>query len=466
MPVSTKTAAAPRRAALTTALSDPKRAWAPYEPSARQPWDLPRAAHLLRRSGFGPTWEQLQQALTAGPPRTVDALLQPIGDIAGFNRTYDAREAAIVGSGGAEPLRAWWLRRMIETPHALLEKMTLFWHDYFAANGALVPSGKLMHRHMQLLRTNALGRFPTLLAAIARDPATLLSVGAAANRKTRPDEHLARQLLDRYTVGPGNYSAKDVREAARAGTGWVVLRSRLRFFERDHDTGAKTVLGQTGKFTDEDVVRIAAGHPATARNVVRRLYRWFVSEMEDPTDALIAPLAEAFARDFDLAKVVATILRSNLFFSPVAYHQRVKRPVEFALGIVRGLEGTVATNPLADDLADLGENLLYPPTTGGWTGGRHWINRTTVIGRANLATALLAGSGTYDGRLDPAAVARKHGHSDAAARQFLTDLFLQPDPATALAKQLQQQAPTEGNPSHRLRQFADLVVTLPEFNLA
>jgi len=356
---------------------------------------------------------------------------------------------------------------MIDTPHPLLEKMTLFWHDFFAASGAKVSRGSIMQQHVQLLRTKALGKFPTLLSAVAGDPAVLISLGAQTNRKANPNEQFARQLLDRYTVGPGNYSSADVREATRALTGWGVRRFRTCYVERNHDGGTKTVLGNTGKLTNADVIRITARHPDTARNIVKRLYRWFISEAGEPNDALIAPLVESFKKDFDVAQLVSTMLRSNLFFSPRAYRQRIKRPVEFAISIVRGLEGNVATLPLAEHLSDLGENLFYPPTTSGWAGGRHWINRATLIGRANLATALAAGSGAYGGKLDPAVTARRHGCSDAtSAQRFLVDLFIQPDKADRIAGILRRHAPSDGDLSHRLRQFADMVVTLPEFQLA
>ena len=466
MPVATQTTSTPRRPAPAINLSDPAVAWAPYAPSTERPWNLAQAAHLLRRAGFGPTWDELQQALAAGPQATVGTLLRPRADIASFNKAYDRNEVVAVGSGSAEALRPWWLRRMIETPHPLLEKMTLFWHDYFAISAAQVPDGALMQRHVQLLRTNALGNFPTLLAEIARDPATLMSLGATPNRKVQPNEHFARQLLDRYTVGPSAHTAGDVREAARAFTGQVVLRSRLRHIDREHDNGAKTVLGQTGNFDGEQVARITARHPATAATIVRRLYRWLVSEIDQPHDALLAPLTASFAKDFDVAPLVETMLRSNLFFSPATNRRRIRRPVEFALAIVRGLEATVPTLPLAKQLADLGEDLYYPPTTSGWAAGRHWINRATLVGRTNLATALLGNSGPYEKKFDPAAVAQRHGHADARnAGRFLVDLFLQPAADNAIADRLLEHAPAEGDVSHRMRQFADIVVTLPEFHL-
>jgi len=445
---------------------DPGRAWAPFEPDAKRPWDLRLAAHLYRRAGFGASWPQLEEALKLGPQRTVDKLLDPGPQAVAFAREHDAYEDA-AASGDVGGLRAWWLRRMILTPQPLLEKMTLFWHGHFGTSAARVPGARLMLDHVQLLRRHALGNFQTLLEGVSRDPATLLSLGAAANRKALPNEDFARQLLDRFALGPGNYTDEDVREVARAFTGLFVLRDRLRFFDREHDSGEKTVLGQKGPFGGEDVVRIVAGQPAAGALVVRKLYRWLISETGQPSDALLAPLAERFAADRDVGRLVETILRSNLFFSETAYRRRVKGPVEFAVGIVRGLEGTIPTLPLGNQLASLGQDLYRPPTLKGWDGGPAWINRATLVGRSNLAAALLAPAGPYEGKLDPAAVAGQHGRSDAApAARFLTDLFLQGDVDDAAVDALSGDLPSSGDFSPALRGFAHGVLTLPEFQLA
>ena len=450
-------------------LGDPGWAWAAYQPDARQPWNLAQAGHLFRRAAFGAGWDQLQQALSDGPQRTVNKLLRPQADIAAFNREHDEYESS---SGFANALRAWWLRRIILTPHPLLEKMTLFWHSHFAANGAKVKNARLMQQHVQLLRSQALNSFRALLKGISRDPAVLIWLGAEANRKALPNENFARSLMETFTLGAGHYTKKDVREAARAFTGWFVLRGRLRYIAREHDGNAKQILGQKGNFTSDDVVRIVLEQPATARTLVRKLYRWLICETAEPDPKLIAPLAQSFAKDYDVLKLVETMLRSNLFFSRVAYRRRIKCPVEFALGIVKGLEGVVSTTQLGQDLADLGQNLYHPPTVKGWTGGRHWINSATLVRRHNLAMALLRGSGPYANKLNPWAVAKKHGCStpESAAR-FLLDLFLQgdlgPDVRDALLKKIQTPAAADGDdPAGTLRRFAHEIVTLPEFHLA
>lgn len=443
---------------------DPQWAWAPYEPDDRRPWNLALAGHLYRRAAFGADWDQLRQAVADGPQRAVERLLHPETDVTAFNRQYDGFEA----SANVDGLRAWWLRRMIRTPHPLLEKMTLFWHGHFGATAARVNHAPLMREHVGLLREHALGSYPPLLEAVSRDPAMLVSVGAGENRKAVPNENYARELLARFSLGPGNFMEEDIQEAARAFTGWRVLRNQLRYFPGDHDGDVKRILGREGRFDGDDVVEIVLQQPAAPRLLVRKLYRWLVSETGEPGDALVAPLAESFAADYDVARLVRTILGSNLFFSPTAYRQRIKSPVEFAVGIVRGLEGLVPTEKLAGDLAALGQSLYYPPTIKGWEGGPFWLNGATLVGRSNLAAALLFGAKPYDDKIDPFAVAQKHGHATPqAAARFLVDLFLQGDLDEGVAGALSKTTTTgEGNPAERIRRAAHAVVTLPEFQLA
>jgi len=416
----------PANSIIDEKLTDPGWAWATYQPNAQQPWNLAQAGHLFRRAAFGANWDQLQQALSDGPQRTIDKLLKPQADIAAFNLTYDEYESSAVSSIGS--LQAWWLRRIIQTPHPLLEKMTLFWHSYFAINSIKVKNPKLMLVYIKLLRSQALNSFRDLLQAISHDPAMLIGLGAEENRKALPNDNFVRPLMEIFTLGNSNYTKRDVREAARAFTGWFVLKSQLRYIPREHDSDIKDILGQKGSFNSDDVLRIVLKQPATSQMLVRKLYRWLISETEQPNAAMITPLAESFAKDYDILKLTETMLRSNLFFSRAAYRRRIKCPAEFAMGIVKALEAVVSTTQLAQDLAGLGQNLYNPPTVNGWTGGQHWIDSTTLVGRHNLALALLRGSGPYADKLNPWIVANKHGCSTLkSAIQFLLDLFLQSD---------------------------------------
>ena len=278
--------------------------------------------------------------------------------------------------------------------------------------------------------------------------------------------------METFTLGPGNYKEKDVREAARTFTGWFVLRSRLRYISREHDVNTKEILGERGNFTGDDVVRIVLKQPATSQMLVRKLYRWLISETEEPSAAMISPLAETFAKDYDIMKLTETMLRSNLFFSQVAYRRRIKSPVEFAVGIVKALEGVVSTTQLAQDLAGLGQNLYNPPTVNGWAGGRHWIDSATLVSRSNLALALLQGSGPYGDKLNPWTLANKHGCSTLkSAAHLLLDLFLQsdlaPDVYDTVFKTVQSSSENgSDDPEKTLRRLAHTIITLPEFHLA
>jgi len=451
-------------------LADPGWAWARYEPDARRPWNLALAAHLYRRAAFGADWAHLQQAVSDGPQRTVEKLLGPQIDVEAFDRTYDEYED--IAAGSVDGLRAWWLRRMIETPHPLQEKMTLFWHGHFATNGGVLNQPRLMREHVRLLRRHALGSFDSLLQAISRDPALLIWLGADTNRKAAPSEGFVRPLMETFTLGPGNFSDQDVQEAARAFTGWLVLRDRLRYIRREHDEAAMDILGRRGHFTGDDVIRIVLEQPATPRTLVRKLYRWLLGEMEEPGEALIAPLAESFARDYSVSRVVETMLRSNLLFSRQSYRARIKCPVEFAVGIVVALDAMVSTTRLGQDVAGLGQDLCRPPTVKGWAGGRHWIDSASLARYHNLSVALLQGGDPYGKRLDPWAVAHRHGcGTPESAARFLLDLFVQgdldPGVRDALLQEVQvRTTDNNGEPGVALRHLARVVVTLPEYHLA
>jgi hypothetical protein len=441
-------------------LDDPSWAWAPYRPDAHLPWSLELAAHLYRRAAFGANWGELQQALADGPELAVSKLLRPKAEVTAFNRTYDAYEEAAVGSAGGVP--AWWLRRLLETPHPVLEQMTLFWHNHFAITNTRVNHPAMMCRYLHLLRRNALGRFDALLESVVNEPAVLVCLGARANRKARPSLDFARALMEQFTLGPGRFSEPDVQGAARALTGWFVSQEETHYLPREHDSGAKTLLGRQGDFGRPDLLRLLLEQPATAQLLVRKLHRWLVSETASPPDSLVAPLAADFAKDFDITRLLETMLRSNLFFS--GCRQKIKSPVQFAVGLVRGLEGTVGTVRLASDLADLGQDLFQPPTLKGWAGGQCWINRFTLPGRARLAQDLLADSGPYGAKLDPAATASKYGQSaPEAARRFLVRLLF-PGDLPEKTRQALLAGQLGGLPDP-LRRFSGLLAALPECQL-
>jgi uncharacterized protein (DUF1800 family) len=461
---------------------DPRWAWRPYEPGDQSPWDLRKVGHLYRRAGFGGTWDELQAGLKDGPERTLRRLLD--GDSASqeeLDRQMAALAQSISRGNNGQQARAWWLYRMLYTRQPLREKMTLFWHNHFATSQAKVNNAGYMLGQYELLRRHALGSFRGLLLEMSKDPAMMVWLDTSLSKKGKPNENYARELMELFSLGIGNYTEKDIREAARAFTGWEVRGGRPSFNKDEHDDTPKTVLGQTGNFQADDIVRICLEQKCTAPFICRKLFRFLVSETVEPTPELLEPLAEQFRQsDYDFGALVQTVLRSNLFFAPPAYRSRVKPPVDFALGIVRALEGRLGTLALAAALEDLGQNVFYPPSVKGWDGGPAWLNGQTLLFRQNLALALTSTTDDRFGRrTDPAALVRRHGKkSDAETVDFLLALFLDGDvPADSrvrLVRYLEQARTqpvpaywTEGDAAdHRVRAVCHLVLTLPEFQLS
>jgi uncharacterized protein (DUF1800 family) len=462
---------------------DPQQAWSPWKPDAKQPFDLRWAGHLYRRAAFGGTWTELQTAVKEGPDATIDKLLQGGTDLAPFNQMIDKAAPRRMErfSEGRElnELQGLWLYRMLHTPHPLLERMTLFWHNHFATSIAKVQQPSLMKRQNLLLRRHALGQFRPFVLEMSRDPAMLIWLDSNSNVKGRPNENYARELMELFTLGVGHYTESDVREAARAFTGWHTNGRDFSFSAYAHDDGAKTVLGKTGTWDGSDVVRIVLDQPAAARFLVRKLYRHFVNELETPEDSLLEPLAERFRRsDYDILDLMRTVFRSRHFFSEYALKARIKSPVEYVLGLIRSLEGRMdaegALPVLAQSLDGLGQTLFAPPTVKGWDGGKAWLNSATILARHNLAWRLLSVPQGPLLRSGPTELVQRHVPKGDCSEQvdFLVNLLLQPGhEEVAGARQRLIQFLAQGNPrgaAHvkRLRETAHGILLMPEYQLA
>src|SRR5207248_557712 len=212
----------------------------------------------------------------------------------------------------------------------------LFWHNHFATSIGKVRSTSVMFRQNQALRRSALGNFGAMLADLCRDPAMLIWLDSNRNVKGGANENFARELMELFTLGVGHYSEQDVRETARAFTGWHTDGERFTYAPRFHDDSDKTILGRTGRWDGAEAQKLLLDQPAAALFIVRKLYRYLISETVEPPDALLEPLAARFRHsDYEIGDLVATILRSRHFFSEYAYRQRVKSPVDFVLGVVR-----------------------------------------------------------------------------------------------------------------------------------
>jgi len=463
-------------------MRDAKTAWAPYEPSADNPWDRRKVGHLYRRAAFGATIAELDRGVADGPEKTLARLLNGAPESEDFTRTSDfmSSERSMPAGAPQARLAAWWLDRMLKSAHPLREKMTLFWHNHFATSNAKVQNARYMLGQYRLIQNHALGSFHDLLIGMGTDPAMMVWLDTVGSTKGNPNENYARELMELFSLGIGNYTEVDIREAAKAFTGYEIKDGRGVLNSRLHDGGEKVVFKNSGKFAGEGIANLCLEKDACPRFIVRKLYRFLISESDDAPAELVDPLARQY-RDwgFDTGKLVATILRSNLFFSPHAYRAKIKSPVEFAIGIVRGLEGTAGTLPLAQSLEGLGEVLFAPPSVKGWDGGQAWLNAQTLLGRNNLALALTSTENVqFADRCDPARLLAHHGvRSDADTVAFLLDVFLQgdvPDAARGRLLNYLTDAKSVKYPvywtaddvaNHRTRAVAHLVLTLPEFQL-
>jgi uncharacterized protein (DUF1800 family) len=412
---------------------DPASAWAVFEPSADRPWNTAAVAHLHRRAAFGAGPERLAADTKITPAQAVDRLIQ--GDeaaadgtsAADFARFFDRTEARLGPDGPLRRIQALWLQRMVNTPWPALEALTLFWHDHFATSQVKVQNTGLMVTQIATLRKHAFGPFASMLDAVAKDPAMLVWLDAAANRRSRPNENFAREVMELFTLGRGNYSEKDIQEAARAYTGWFVVQDRFSFLSTQHDTGEKTVLGKTGPFGGEDVHRVLLEQPANGMFLARKLVRYYVSET-DKFDDLLRPLAESFQNSGGRTEtLVRTILASRLFHDPAARRRRVKSPVAYVVGTCRMLGMADPMPPpelLADATSAMGQGLYAPPSVAGWEGGASWIDTTRLVARTNLALGICSGSGPLSGKLNTENWAKLAGTTKPA------------DTATALAETL------------------------------
>ena len=462
---------------------DPAWAWQPYKPSGAAPWTIQRVGHLYRRTTFGATAKQLDDALAAGLEKTIELICSGGPGLAEFDRDKTLAEIIAKGNNG-QAARSWFVSRLMSSPHPFQEKMTLFWHNHFATSNAKVQNAGFMIGQYELLHANALGSFETLLQGVSKDPAMLIWLDGRDSKKGNPNENYGRELMELFSLGIGNYTEVDIREAARAFTGWEIKGTQAVFNKNEHDNGEKTVIEQKGKWEGSDIVRICLEQPAAPRFIVAKLYRYFISETVPPTPELLEPLAKQFKDSkFDIGSLVKTMISSNLFFSPLVYRTRVKSPVDFVLGIIKGLEGKpIGAGGVAAALEQLGQSLFSPPSVKGWDGGATWLNGQTLLYRQNLALAMTSTAdprfylGLDRGGLDPVATAKKYDKkSDEEIVDFFLRLFLQEDVPADSKKRLveyKKKASTRIVPVYfepaadvSVRSLCHLVLTLPEFQL-
>ncbi|MGL4573905.1 MAG: DUF1800 domain-containing protein [Burkholderiaceae bacterium] len=372
--------------------------------------DAQQARTLLVRAGFDPRESEvaaivglsqreaamrLVRAASAAPTSPMPAFVnEPIvtpkqrRDMTeDQRREYRAKDVQRVNE-----LRAWWIQQMLATPTPLAERMTLFWHNHFATQSDKVSSAWWMAQQHQLLRANALGSFRTMLSAIAKSPAMLVYLDGANNRKQAPNENFAREVMELFTLGEGQYSEADIKQAARAFTGWSIEPETAQFVFRPgmHDAGEKTVFGVTGNFDGDAMLEVLLRRPQAASFLVTELWREFVSPV--PDERTVERIAAKFRQsNYEIGVAMTELLSLPEVIAPTNRGTLVKSPVELVIGTARRFEVAVAdTAPLAFATAALGQNLFNPPNVKGWPGGELWINASSLLARKQFVSRMLS----------------------------------------------------------------------------
>ncbi|MDB5763423.1 MAG: uncharacterized protein JWQ21_2418 [Herminiimonas sp.] len=373
-----------------------------------QPLDADDARFLLTRTGFAPSPSEVSSYEGLTRQQAVDKLLeqavaqpvtpapswveQPFVPYRQFKDKSDEERKAHLEKEIRQgfDLRGWWLREMLATPSPLTERMTLFWHNHFVSSQQKVKYSQLMYRQNMLLRRHALGNFGAMLHAASKDPAMLIYLDNAGNRKGAPNENFAREVMELFTLGEGHYAEQDIKEAARAFTGWSIEPDTGEFRWRPfiHDDGMKTVLGRSGNFEGDAALDILLAQPACAEYIVTKLWREFVSPNPDADE--VAHIARRFHDShYEIKVALHELFLSRAFWDAKNRATLVKSPVEMMVGALKQFQFNYDDPlPFTFAVAQLGQNLFSPPNVKGWPGGEDWINSTTLLARKSILERL------------------------------------------------------------------------------
>jgi uncharacterized protein (DUF1800 family) len=371
------------------------------------------ARHLLTRTGFGASMEDIKAYSKLNYDQAVDQLLNQVNselvvspplwlfNSPKFDRkrmkdlSVEQRKALRREQKMKEfELKGWWVAEMANTESPLTEKMVLFWHNHFTSSLQKVKQPVLLYRQNELFRKHALGNYKALAHAISKDPAMLGYLDNFKSSKQSPNENFARELLELFTLGEGNYSEKDIKEAARAFTGWSVDRKtgEYKFRKRMHDFGEKEFFTKRGKLDGNDIIEIVFQQPEVATLLVNKLWLEFISET--PDQAEIERLAAILrTNDYEMKSLMRELLMSNAFRDRANYAHLIKSPLDFIVGTLRMLNVPVEDGRIAAFAsALLGQNVFDPPNVKGWPGGEAWITSSSILTRQQLLERMFRGN--------------------------------------------------------------------------
>lgn len=471
----------------------------PYQPKN---YSFEDAAHLLRRAGFGGTSEEIRKVQVLGPSLAVEQLLTFSSDDRTGDNPHDiektledaleANGGKIGGAQGAAilTLQGWWLFKMLNTNQPLKEKLALFWHGHFATGLDKVRNAFALQRQNELFRRLGTDKFDSLTLQVAKDPAMLRYLDNNDNVKAHPNENFARELMELFTLGVhGGYSEKDVQESARAFTGWAFKGGSNKdvagyknpefvMMPKNHDTGVKTVLGQSGNFDGTDIVRIVTQHPSSAKFMTEKIWRYFVSE-DLPEDIHLELVKVWISSKLDIRELLRFIFTSEAFYAPQNRNNLIKSPLEYVIGSLRTLKAKLLLEQeltLVNLLASQAQIPFYPPNVKGWDGGLEWIADTTLLNRIQFMGTISSGKLAMrprfkkdkEGKMPPQPIAGLTfplGSSTKETIDLIGKTFIGEVPTGVLRKALETFAKGR-NTTDVARGLTYLVLISPHYHLA
>lgn len=366
------------------------------------------ARHLVARTGIGTEWETIMRYQNLTRQQAINHLfnskdmklpsapaMSPWPKMVALRGNMSRRKnIKRISRGEGKALQKWWVKHLLATKSPFLERMTLFWHNHFPSDIKKTTQTSMLYQQNLMLRQNALGNFGQMLHNIARDPAMLLYLDGFVSTKEEPNENFARELLELFTIGIGNYSENDMREAARAFTGWSIdpRNGRFKVNPADHDGGVKTFLGKRGNFKGEDIINIVLQHPRTAETIAKKMWREFIN-ISKPDQRVINQWAAVFRNSgYDIKALMNQVLNSKEFWAKSNRGALIKSPVELTIGTLRALPYTLRRTDLTHNLNIMGQGVFAHPSVKGWDGGKEWISTQSILRRNSMMTNITSGN--------------------------------------------------------------------------
>ncbi len=480
----------------------------PYKPTADDPFDVIKATHLLNRAGFGGTPQEIDRVQKMGPAAALEMLFDfpeacadeqsrtdvpDLSSIDDYPKDFRELQKLMVGkteeerkalrqklmAANREAVNAtasWWIKRMAFGPYPLQEKLTLFWHGHFTTSAKDERQASLIWNQNELHRRMAAGNFRSYVKAISRDPAMLDYLNNSQNRKAHPNENYARELMELFTLGIGNYTEPDIKNAARAFTGWAHDGDDFIFRKFDHDNDKKTFMGQYGNFDGDDIIEIILSREACGNYIAGRFYKFFVND-ELPPDLQAAMGDILRDSNYEMRPLLRTIFASKAFYQPSVIGSQIKSPIQLVVGTVRLLNLDMPRErAISGALNQMGQVPLYPPNVKGWPGGHAWINTSTLFVRYNTCVWLAGGSGQF-AMMNPKGKFRGMANgpdtgfkpstgdtAEAVVDQWVLRLIgrpIAPDAREVLINSLGGHPEREDN----VRKMVQLIVSMPDYQL-